>query len=274
FDNPFGTKMPTMQQLVLHPTFRETPRGKLLVWSPPQIGHNYVIGIDSAAGISERDNSVAIVVDVTTGKQVAELAGIMGPETLADESVALGWWYNCAVLYPEINSIGVVTMKRIKQVWMYPNLGREEKWDEIGLKSNKYGHYTNVNNKKIMVSFVKYLVDNQFIAIASEALLSEMSIFVETGEDEFEADNEGHDDRVMGLCLACYAIRQSPKLLAEMNTKQKNPVPDAVDLMLSDAPPPRHQHPGIPEQLREQLKESNMAIVGNPIRSELDFVLM
>jgi len=99
-----------------------------------------------------------------------------------------------------------------------------------------------------------------------------MSIFVETGDDEFEADNDGHDDRVMALCLACYAIRQSPKLLAELDTKSKNHVPEAVDLMLNDSPPPRHAHPGIPEQLREQLKENNHAIVGNPIRSELELV--
>lgn len=275
FDNPFGTKQATNAQLRLNPEFKETPRGNLLVWSPPQVGHTYVIGIDSASGISDRDNSVACVIDVTVGKQVAEYAGIIPPEILADDCVALGWWYNCAVLYPEINSIGVVVMKRIKQVWMYPQLGREEKWDETGLKSNKYGHYTNSNNKKIMVSFIKYLVDNHFIGIASEALLAEMSIFVETGDDEFAADNDGHDDRVLALCLAAYVIRQSPRLLAELDTHAKNPIPLTSQVMLSDAPSsrdfrPGEAFPGVPEQLREQLKESNMAIVGNPIQSVLD----
>lgn len=274
FSNPFGTTMPSLKDLRLRPEFKPTPRGELIVWSPPQVNHTYVIGMDSAAGIMDRDLSVACVVDVDTGRQVAELAGCISPEDFGDLGVALGWWYNCGVLYPEINSIGVVTMKRIKQVWQYPQLGREEKWDEIGVKPNKYGHYTSAANKSIMVSFVKYLVDNHFIGIASEALLSEMSIFVQTGDDDFEADNNGHDDRVIALCLACMVIRQSPKLMSRMNLERKEPgIPATFDVMMNDSPAPRTEHPGLPKELREQLPEFNLAVPANPIRGELDMVM-
>lgn len=270
FDNPFGSLQPKLADLRLEPEFKLTPGGKLLVWSPPQVGHTYVIGMDSAAGIAERDRSVACVIDVTDGKQVAELVSSEQIEYFTDDSVALGYWYNCALLYPEINSIGVVAMKRMKQVWQYPKVGREEKWDEIGVKSNKYGHFTTTDNKKIMISFVLHLFNERYLSIASDGLLSELSTFVATGEDEFGADGSAHDDRVMALCLACLAIRQSPKLLSEMPMQSKTALPTAAEQMISDAPTPR-KHPDVPEIVRKQL-ETQFVFPSNPIRGDLEMI--
>jgi len=265
-DNPFGKRMPTFEQLRIHPKFVERPTGLLTLWAPPQEGHEYVVGIDSASGLDDSDNSVGEVIDVTKGYQIGEYAGRVPPEKLADDSVALGYFFNTALLYPEINSIGVVTMKRIKQLWQYPRLGREEKWDEIGTKPNKYGHYTTDIQKEIMVSFLLHLVRERYLGISSEALLSEMSTFVQKADGSYEADANNKDDRVMGLALACIAIRQAPKMLASI-TKEPHRlrIPEATDAMIHDAPIPTPSR--LPEEIEELLRGADiLAVPANPIR--------
>lgn len=269
FDNPFGGAG-SLEQLRLRPGFKPDKNGNLLMWEPPLPDHTYVIGMDSAAGIAERDRSVACVLDVTEGKQVAELVSMDQIELFTDDCVALAYWYNTALLYPEINSIGVVAMKRLKQVWQYPKVGREEKWDEIGVKPNKYGHFTTSENKKIMISFILHLFNQRYLSIASEGLLSELSTFVANGEDEFAADGNAHDDRVMALGLAAMAIRQSPKLLAEMPMQSKTALPTAHEQMISDAPI-QTKHHQVPDIVRKQL-ETRFTFPSNPIRGDLEMI--
>lgn len=272
-NSPFGQRMMTVEQLKLKPKFVEDPSGPLCLWEPPVEGHQYVIGIDAASGLMESDNSVAEIIDVDSGRQVGEYCGKIPPEELADDAVAMGWWFNCALLYPEINSIGVVAMKRIKQVWLYPKLGREEKWDETGLKTNKYGHFTNHDQKMILVSFMVYCVRNHFLAIASDALLSEMSTFVQSysdgGTETFEADANNKDDRVMGLALALYAVRQSPKMLTKF-TNEPHQVLTAREAGIFDAPTPtKTAIDSLPEDVQKILRGYEiLAVPANPLRSE------
>jgi hypothetical protein len=281
FDNPFGRTMPTFSQLRLDPEFIFDPRGDLRVWSPPQVDHEYVIGLDAAAGTYAGDYSVAEVLDVTVGKQVAELHYRVAPEEFTDDSVALGWWYNCALIYPEINSIGVVVMKRARQVWMYPRVGLQEKWDEVGVKHSKYGMFTTEEQKRIMVSFFKHCVSTGYLGICSDGLLSELSIFVETAGESYEADGNGHDDRVMAMALALAVVRQSPKMLSGFTAKT-NPLardPNAMTSMIFDAPtlPAQGRVPtlagvataneNVPPEVRAVLEGTSvLGVSANPIR--------
>ena len=279
FDNPFAMRMPTFSQLRLRPKFKTDPKGSLWVWSPPQPEHEYVIGIDAAAGTFAGDYSCGEVLDITEGKQVAELWYKAAPELLTDDCVALGWWYNTALLYPEINSIGVVCMKRAKQVWQYPRVGREEKWDEIGTKANKYGHYTTWESKQIMISFYKHVVEEQHLAIASDGLLAEMSTFIETAGGDFEGDSGSHDDRVMAMALALAVVRQSPRMLAGFSKVHTPRQPNAVDAMINAAPALAQDANGViegktaterqrvPDEVRKLLDGVDiLAVPSNPIR--------
>jgi hypothetical protein len=265
-DNPFGRKTPTHDELRLKPKFLFKPGGELYVWEPPHPEHEYVIGMDVAAGTFAGDYSCAEVLDVTQGRQVAELHYKRSPEDFTDDCIALGYWYNTALLYPEINSIGSVCMKRAKQVWFYPRLGREEKWDEIGTKPNKYGHYTTFESKQIMVSFFKHVVEERYLAIASNGLLAECSTFVENGDGDFGGDNGAHDDRVMAMALALAVVRQSPRMLAGFSqAPHEVKPPDAVASMINTAPRPE-AHPRIPQEVRNLLDgTSNTAIPAAPI---------
>ncbi len=222
------------------PQFQTAKDGRLAVWSPPQVAHAYCIGIDTAEGLN-RDASVGWVLDVTAGKQVAEwYSKLTEPEPFADAMVALGYWYNTATLYPEVNSIGRSVMKRMKRVWLYPRIGLEEKWDEPGLKVGKFGLMTNADLKEEMVLKMLWFVRERYIAIASHRTLSEISTF-EDDDGSYEASKGAHDDCVIAMGLACMVVHQTPRLYSSMTRKRHEDIPSAYDLGLSktpDAPPP------------------------------------
>lgn len=220
------------------PEFQSKADGRLTVWSPPQIAHAYCIGIDSGEGLKQ-DASVGWVLDVSEGRQVAEWHSAHTElEPFADQMVALGYWYNSATCYPEVNSIGRSVMKRMKRVWLYPRIGLEERWDEVGLKPNKYGMYMNEDLKEEMVLKILWFVRERYIAIASNRTLSEISTF-EEDDGHYEAAKGNHDDCVIAMGLACMVVHQTPKLYVSMTKKRHEvDVPSAYDLGLSKTPPP------------------------------------
>lgn len=213
-------------------------KGPLSVWCPPLPKHVYVIGGDPSGGVGA-DNAAAFVLDVCCGRQVAEFADKdCGPEYFADELCALGYWYNTALINPEIVGIGSVTLKRLLVAWRYPRMAHEEKWDEPGVKKNKYGVYMNDMMKQQIVMNLKYFLEEGYLHIASDPLLSELSTFEqwlnEKGVEQFGAEPPAKDDRVIAAGLACLAVRQSPKLIGYV--KARNPLPTAADLGLNEVP--------------------------------------
>ncbi|MDE2102033.1 MAG: hypothetical protein KGL39_32605 [Patescibacteria group bacterium] len=222
----------------LEPRFEQEKSGRLCVWSPPQVGHAYAIGIDTAAGLNQ-DASVGWVLDVTEGRQVAEwYSRSTDEDPFTDEMVALGYWYNTATLYPEINSIGRAVMKRMRRVWRYPRIGLEEKWDEAKLKDGKYGLMMTDALKEELVRKLKWFISQRYLAIASGGTLSELSTFEKDGE-HYGASSGSHDDRVIAAGLACMVVQQTPRLYMNMTRKRHESVPTAYDLGLArlEAPP-------------------------------------
>lgn len=234
---PFG---PRTAPPKFTPKFRIIPGGHLKVWSPPQRGHVYAGGIDPGGGTGN-DSSTCFIIDCTEGVQVAEFKdATIGPEELADYSVAIGYWYNTATLLPEVN-VYASCMKRMKQVWMYPRTGREERWDEPNLKKNKWGYYLNAATKRALVMEMRHILGNKFLRIASRELLAQLSVFEESLSDDGDIPKYGaakgsHDDLVIGCGLALMAVRQSPRLSRLLLKNNHDRVPTAADLGLSDAP--------------------------------------
>jgi hypothetical protein len=231
------------------------PHGKWLIWEPPVAGHKYVIGGDTAMGLDSSDNSVLCVIDVTSARQVAEFVDKMGPEKLAVEMAAGGYWYNQALLNPEINGLGNVLLNHLIKVMTYPNLYKWPKWDEVNRYTHKRGFETNYRTKMILVSSTRNLIEQRLIAIASRELLNEMSTFEQKMTDgiyaEFGAQRGRHDDRVMAFGLGVMAIEQSPVLLSELS-RARGSMPTASDLHLAATADVRQPMP-IPKQLQEKI---------------------
>ncbi len=252
------------------PVFEQGAKGRISIWELPTPGHVYAVGSDPG---DIADNAVSHVCCVTCGQQAAEL--VMhgeGVENFADHSIALCRFYNFALWMPEVNHVGTILLKRGMVDWRYGNVAREEKWDEPALKKNKFGHYTSEQSKPILVSGMKAVISDHYYRVASRPLRSEMSTFrgdgnTSGGNPRFSAAGAANDDRVMAMGLALRAVRQSPKLFAELTTKRHDELPSAVDLGLNDSPQVLDRKAkAVPEAIRMYFDEIDVNVPVNPIR--------
>lgn len=246
--------------------FEIHPHGPWVVWEPPVDGHKYCIGGDPAMGLEDSDNSVICVIDVTEGRQVAEWVALEGPEEMAIQMAAAGYWYNQAMLVPEINSLGYTLLVRLVKNITYPNMYRWPKWDEVNTYSKKRGFETNNRTKQLMVNYMRHYLESGMLSIASRDLLSELSTFEQKREDEvyivFGAQKNRMDDRVMAFGLAIMGIEQTPILLMEINRNQSR-LPSARELHLATSLP---DNPApLPKKIEEMITVKH-TIPWNPLQ--------
>lgn len=78
----------------------------LLVYESPQVGAQYVMGVDPAEGNPTSDDSALTVLNVETGQEAANLAGKFQPSTIAAHADSIGQWYNMAPAMVERNNHG------------------------------------------------------------------------------------------------------------------------------------------------------------------------
>lgn len=263
-NNPFES---TFFKKFHRPKFKIVSDGELIVWEPPEVGHIYFCGADSAGGEYNRDNSTIEVIDITTGRHVAEYAtSRVRPEAFADFIVHLCLWYNKMMVLPEINGFGSVVVKRIMNDWGYMNVAHEEKWDEVGVKKDKPGWWTSERNRPIVFSAFKWMIDEKYLMVASKELMREMSTFKQDGDNYSTAKKGQHDDRVFAMGLCCIGIRQAPRFLMSMHDARRSRVPSAVDLGLNSNPSPLIKVRGATDEIVELLTRHNSAIPTNPMR--------
>jgi hypothetical protein len=216
------------------------PKGLITLWEPPQPGHIYTVGADTSGGTGN-DGACAHVTCVTCGAQAAEAwSRYMEPVGFTDAVVHLAWWYNTALLNPEVNHLGSAMLKRLIFDWNYPMLARDEAWDEARFKERKFGFSTTEHTKPVMISYMVNLIQQRHYRIASGRLRREMSRFYYLGltsrmEEKYAGGRtgKGADDTVLACGLALWAVRQCPPgARADFEMRQAY-IPTAVDLGLN-----------------------------------------
>jgi hypothetical protein len=218
-------------------TWEPNPKGWINVWEPPQPGHLYVVGVDTSGGTGN-DGACAHVACVTCGAQAAEMySKHLEPTRFTDLAVHLAWWYNSALLNPEVNHLGAALLKRAMMDWNYPMMARDESWDEARFKEKKFGFSTTEHTKPVMIAYMVNLIQQRHYRIASPRLRREMSRFYYLGltsrmEEKYAGGRtgKGADDTVLACGLALWAVRQCPPgARADFETRRAF-VPNAVDL--------------------------------------------
>lgn len=200
--------------------FVENKNSNLAVWDMPEEGHTYVIGADIAEGIPGECYSVAFVLDVGEGKQVAEYHGHCAPDDFGDILVNLGFFYNTAMLIPESwPGCGGVTMSRILKL-QYPNLYMRDKKPR-GYRSEEqlYGWATTSESKPMMIHNLAGEGIRDFkLRIRSSGLIDEMRSFVYNKDktEKMEAQEGCYSDRVMAAGIA-FHIASKMNLGSEVN---------------------------------------------------------
>jgi hypothetical protein len=223
-----------------HAKWDANPKGWMSLWEPPQPGHVYTVGADTSGGTGN-DGACAHVACVTCGAQAAEIwSRYLDPVKFTDATAHLAWWYNTALLNPEVNHLGSAMLKRLIFDWNYPMLARDEAWDEARFKERKFGFSTNEHTKPVMISYMVNLIQRRHYRPASRRFRKEATKFYYLGltsrqEERFAGGRtgKGADDTIMACALALWAVRQAPpNARADFEMKQQH-IPNAVDLGLN-----------------------------------------
>jgi len=199
------------------PEFQKDRDGLLRVWTPPQHGHQYIIGADVAAGLTGRDYSCASVLDLASFELVAQWHGWLNPLDYAVEAAKLGRWYNMAMLVPErTGGLGVGMIQRIKEL-AYWNLFRDQSDGSSAEPSQDslFGVDTNVRTKGQMVACLQQVIRERQIDIQCADTLEELRAYGQEVTDSkltyrFRGEGGTNDDRVMSVVIAVYVAVTYP----------------------------------------------------------------
>ena len=186
--------------------------GGLDVFVDPIQGHDYVITVDVARGVS-KDYSAFIVVDITEFPHAVvakyrnnEIKPMIFPSIIQD----IGTKYNDAFVLCEVNDVGDQVASILNFDLEYKNLlmcsmrgragqivgqGFSGKKTQLGLKMSK-------TVKKVGSLNLKTLIEENKLLFTDYDILNELTTFIQKA-NSFEAEEGCHDD--LAMCLVIYA---------------------------------------------------------------------
>lgn len=198
-------------------------RGPLRVWEMPIEGREYVIGADPARGIDvsaqkggnkDPDYTVAQVVDLKTGRQVATYRERTEPTPGARYISDLARWFNHAFIVPEANELGFLQSLLAE----YPNeliYRREPGADYMASATlHQMGFLTTSKSKPQLVAALEGTLFDGSIQIVNPHTLEEMARYVRKPNGTTEAAEGNHDDEVIALALAVVGLKVAPEVMA------------------------------------------------------------
>jgi hypothetical protein len=180
----------------------ESPVGRLHVYRDHEPGESYAIGADVGMGVRDGDWSVAHVLD-SEKRQVAVFRAQVHPDYFADILVALGRYYNGALIAPERNNHGLVTCIRLWKDLAYPNVfldvteGQTEDNDTLNI-----GFLTTVKTRPLIIDRLRAAMRENDITVQDETTLKEMQTFIVNEAGKMTAEANCHDDCVLSLAIA------------------------------------------------------------------------
>lgn len=171
--------------------------GRLVTWFPPQPGKQYIVGVDPAGGGSEGDYACAQVIERRTGMQCAELHGHFPPRELATKLIALGSFYDGALLVVERNNHGYGVLAHLQA----------EKNLNVFREGGQDGWLTSAASRPAMVENLAAVLATEPRLFRSRRLLNECRTFVRYPDGNSGAAGGTHDDCVMAMAIALAARR-------------------------------------------------------------------
>ncbi len=188
----------------LPPPAQAASNGAELVWFPPQRGRSYVIGADVAEGTAGGDFSAAVVLDLETGLQCAELLARWPLHRFAEELARLGRRFNDALIAVERNNQGHAILYALAHQLGYPRIYRHA--DSDGL--SKPGWPMNAQTKSPAITGLDRMLRDAPKAFASARLLEQCRGYVYHQDGETGARPGEHDDLVIAMAIALAVRKQ------------------------------------------------------------------
>lgn len=180
---------------------KHTFDSNMKIWELPSQHETYGIGVDSALGLADGDNSCIIVVN-SKGKQVAEVTGKFSPHQTAQLLARLCHEYRRHLVVIENNNMGHSTISEAKE-YEHINLYRYETFDAITQRpSHRFGWNTSAKSKTLAINRLRKALNQETCIPTNVEVFSELSSFVYAEGDKMEAMASSFDDRVLALSFA------------------------------------------------------------------------
>ena len=207
-------------------------RGPWRVWAWPEAGRTYLVAADVCGGGGGTDYSAAVVLDVTSGDQVASFHARPEPEVFAAELVRAGWLWAArpakgkgtvrpALLVPEANNHGHAVCALLRE-WAYPNTYAAERFDSrSGSTRTQIGWLTTVQSKPVAVAALQEAVRTGEAGVRDQAAVGEMLRFCEDEHGRMQGADGAHDDRVMAWAIGTAVRARSSRARPASSSKQR-----------------------------------------------------
>jgi hypothetical protein len=170
----------------------------LAVYVRPQPGRTYVIGADPAEGNPTSDDSALVILDTTTGEEVAALAGKVEPSVFASYIQQLSTWYNGAAVLCERNNHGHAVLLALRGAGGITLLsGHDGKEGWLSSTLGKTGMYDNCADA----------FKNQEVVLHSFSTFSQLASI---DGNTLRAPDGEHDDKADAFALAVCARLAAP----------------------------------------------------------------
>lgn len=181
--------------------------GGWTVYEGAKKGTQYIITGDAAGGGKTKmdDYAAIIVLDRVRCSIVASYRAKVYPDFLAGQMAMASMLYNNALLVPERNSYGLVTINEL--VGSYPEQPIFRRFSEVGKinydERNLLGYDTNARTRNYAINAFSVLWRRDEIEIRDHRILNEMLHFVRNAAGKPQAASGKNDDLVMATAIAC-----------------------------------------------------------------------
>ncbi len=185
-------------------SWSNNPEGALQVWKMPRPRDKFLISADVAEGVRGGCFSVAKVFNRSSWEVVAQWRGWIDPGAFGKVLCDMGYFFNNAVLVPEMNNHGWATLERMKSDH-YPHiLGTKEIWPEGTME--KYGFPTNERTKNLMFSALNNAIDARTYIDHDILTIQECQGLVRDEKGKIVAQG-GYLDTCIAAAIGVYCLR-------------------------------------------------------------------
>lgn len=193
----------------------DNPEGYWSVWKHPRAGKRYLITADISEGVAGGSWSVMTVFDRSSWEVVAEWRGRIDPAKFGDLMETAGFYFGNAILIPENNNLGHVTIQRLVDNH-YPHiLKTTDLWPE-GTR-DQYGFPTNDKTKSHCISALRNAINDRTYWENSKGAIEEMrtAVYDDRGKIvsslQIAGDDRNQDkgflDRMITRGIGLYSLK-------------------------------------------------------------------
>lgn len=193
--------------------FRDMPHGRIKIYDKPELGEEYIVSSDASEALGS-DEAGILVLNKRLNSTAAIVVGQHTPEEVAELNIALGNYYNNALVVPENKGYGYMVCQLVSQKYgniykrMITKTGTAEQTEELGFNTNS------VTRPQMLAQLNEELRHNS-TSLNSAELISECRTFVikkdkQGNVTKVEAQDGCQDGLVICRAIAGMARQQYP----------------------------------------------------------------